>query len=91
LNLSRQNNKTLLYYKLHQQHGIKMKTVIAVLALTLCGCTTYNGYPALIPLPTGNGPLYGGGAVSNSTAYVTTGTITVNGVSKGYSVTVMGK
>ena len=68
-----------------------MKLILAVLVITLTGCTTYNGYPALIPLGSGDGPIYGGGAASRATAYQTTGTITVNGVSRGYSVTTMGK
>ena len=68
-----------------------MKTILAVLVLTLTGCTTYNGYPALAPLPSGSGPVYAGGPASRATAYQSTGTVTVNGVSRGYSVTTMGK
>jgi len=74
-----------------------MKTLIAVLALcVLTGCTTFvdaNGksWPAIAAIPSGSGPVYGGGPASNATAYQTTGTITVNGVSRGYSVTTMGK
>lgn len=33
-----------------------MKYLMAVLVLSLSACTTYNGYPALIPLPSGDGP-----------------------------------
>ena len=73
-----------------------MKTILAVLVLTLTGCASYvdaNGksWPALAPLPSGSGPIYGGGPASNATAYQTVGTVRINGVSRGYSVTTMGK
>ena len=53
----------------------KIITVVALLMLT--GCTTYQGYPALIPLPSGTPGVTGSG----TGVHVFTGTVNGTGFS----------
>ena len=56
--------------------------IMATLSLTLQGCTTYKGYPALIPLPTN----LGAGALTTTGVRSTAVTVQSNGVSTSYTI-----
>lgn len=58
-----------------------MKIIIAVIALSLSACTTYNGYPALIPLCCES--TY---AVANSGVTITPVTVQSGGRSSSFTV-----
>lgn len=59
-----------------------MKQLLLVLAVSLSGCTTYNGYPALIPLPV----TAGAGVLTTNGVRSVPITVQSNGVSTGYTI-----
>jgi len=56
--------------------------IMALLSLTQTACTTYKGYPALIPLPT----TAGAGALTTTGVRSTAVTVQSNGVSTSYTI-----
>jgi hypothetical protein len=54
----------------------------ALIAFLMSGCTTYNGYPALIPLPYGPGP----GVVITNGVNITPVTVNSAGSSTSFTV-----
>ena len=59
-----------------------MKPFILILAVLATGCTTYKGYPALIPLPA----TAGAGALTTTGVRSTAVTVQSNGVSTSYTI-----
>lgn len=53
-----------------------------IIALSQTACTTYNGYPALIPLPATTGA----GALTTTGVRSTAVTVQSNGVSTSYTI-----
>ena len=62
--------------------GNNLKQLLVVLAVSLTGCTTYKGYPALIPLPA----TAGAGALTTTGVRSTAVTVQSNGVSTSYTI-----
>jgi hypothetical protein len=56
--------------------------IMALLSLTQTACTTYKGYPALIPLPA----TAGAGALTTTGVRSTAVTVQSNGVSTSYTI-----
>ena len=56
--------------------------LILIMLLTQTACTTYKGYPALIPLPT----TAGAGALTTTGVRSTAVTVQSNGVSTSYTI-----
>ena len=54
-----------------------LKAITVVALLTVTGCTTYQGYPALIPLPSGDGAGVNSGITTGRGVSITP--ITVSG------------
>jgi hypothetical protein len=56
--------------------------IMALLSLTQTACTTYKGYPALIPLPA----TAGAGAFTTTGVNITPITVQSNGVGTSYTI-----